>query len=86
MAVMAAWAWWQSMSSTEQETLQQSIVNSHANDDRESLATTFSIISIHPCGRCLEETRKAAGAKCRASAPQDIPHAFEALQSINCRL
>ena len=69
MAVMAAWAWWQSMSSTEQETLQQSIVNSHANDDRESLCDDLLYnIDTPMCNAVSKKRGKAAGAKCRASA------------------
>ena len=89
---LAAWAWWQSMS-TEQETLQQSIVNSHANDDRESLCDDLLYNIDTPMCAVSKKRGKAAGADVERLPPQifRIPSrhsnrsiaAFERVESLN---
>ena len=71
MAVMAAWAWWLSMSKTEQKRLRKNLAHSLSDDELEERCDNLLYnIDTPMCNSVSKKRGKAAGAKCRDSASE----------------
>lgn len=72
MAVMAAYAWWMSMSDNQKEQIRQK-VNDSENDedgDREDCDYIYYNVDIPTCNAIEKRRGKRAGARCRATAAE----------------